>query len=34
MYYPNTVRRTIGPGGYLMHLSAKNHSPQTEVAAP
>jgi hypothetical protein len=33
-YYPNTVRRTVGRGGYLMHLCAKNHSPQTEVAAP
>ena len=33
-YYPNTVRRTVGRGGYLMYLSAKNHSPQTEMAAP
>lgn len=33
-YFPDTITRDVDQGGYLMHLSAKNHSPQTEVAAP
>ncbi len=33
-YYPNTITRTVDRCGYLMRLSAKNHSPQTEEAAP
>jgi len=30
-YYPDTITRTISPGGYTMQVRAKNHSPQSIV---
>jgi phage protein D len=30
-YYPDTITRTISPGGYTMQVRAKNHSPQSVV---
>ncbi len=33
-YYPDIITREIGERGYIMQMMAKNHSPQTGVAAP
>lgn len=34
-YYPDTIERSVGGrDGFVMHVRAKNHSPQTQAALP